>query len=54
MPEFFVLFDTIAYRDTLKHKGYDIKISLINKSDNPIYYWIMNCSWDQNFIINND
>jgi hypothetical protein len=46
--------DTMSYFDTLKHKGYDIQLSIANKSDKPITIWTMTCSWDENFIINND
>jgi len=37
-----------------KFKAFDIKISIINKSDKRISFWIMTSSWDENFIINND
>ena len=47
-------YDTISSRDKLKHKCYDIQLSIINKSYKPIYYWMMTCSWEENFLINND
>ena len=47
-------YDTISYLDTFKHKGFDIKLTLTNNSSLPISFWIMACSWDYNFIINND
>ena len=47
-------FDTVFIRDTIKHKGYDIKLSMVNKSLEPISFWIMTCSWQDNFIINTD
>ena len=46
--------DTMSYFDTLKHKGYNIQLSIANKSDKPIAIWTMTCSWDVNFIVNND
>ena len=47
-------FDTITHWDSIKHKAFDIRLSIINKSEKPITFWIMTCSWDNNFIINND
>jgi len=47
-------YDTLWSQDTLKHEGYDIQLSIVNKSDKPIYFWLMTCSWEDNFIINND
>jgi hypothetical protein len=47
-------FDTVSSRDTLKHQGYNVQLSIANKSDKPITIWTMTCSWDENFIINND
>jgi hypothetical protein len=37
-----------------KHKFYDISLSIKNKSDKPVAFWLMTCSWDENFLINND
>jgi hypothetical protein len=47
-------YDTILSPDTLKHKAFEINISLINKSVDPVTFWIMTSSWIENFIINND
>jgi hypothetical protein len=47
-------YDSIGYRDTIKRKTFDVKISLINKSDKPVSFWIMTSSWFDNFLINND
>ncbi|HET7733783.1 MAG TPA: hypothetical protein VFK73_08080 [Paludibacter sp.] len=48
-------FDSIyANFDSLKLKTYDVKLSIKNKSEKPISFWIMTCSWEDNFIINND
>jgi hypothetical protein len=40
--------------DSVKQKQYDIKITLKNNSTKPIFIWLMLCSWDHNFIINNN
>jgi hypothetical protein len=42
------------YHDSIKMKTYDIKLSIINRSNYPIAFWIMSCSWEDDFIINND
>ena len=47
-------YDTSYWNDTIKRKFYDIKISLINNCDKPISFWTMTCSWQHNFIFNND
>ena len=48
-------YDTlITSQDTSLHKAFDVKLSIINKSEEPVSFWIMTCSWDENFIINND
>lgn len=44
-------YDTIFENNNSK-KMYDIKLSILNKSEKPITFWIMNCSWQDNFIIN--
>jgi len=36
------------------NKTYDIKLSITNISDKPVSFWMMNGSWFENFIINND
>jgi hypothetical protein len=42
------------HKDTLSYKAYYIKLSIINKSDKPVAFWMMSCAWDDNFIVNND
>jgi len=42
------------YRDTVILKTFDIKLSITNKSVKPVSFWMMTCSWEDNFIINND
>lgn len=45
---------TMIFQDSTKHKIFDVFISIINKSDSPISFWVMSSSWFDNFIINND
>jgi mitochondrial fission protein ELM1 len=33
---------------------YPVKISLINNTDTTIRYWIMRCSWEENFVLTSD
>jgi len=48
-------FDTlIVYRDTSLHKAFEIEFSILNKTSSSLSFWLMTCSWDENFIINND
>ena len=43
---------TIQNKD--KYKAFDVKLSIINKSDKAVCFWIMTCDWRDNFVINND
>ena len=48
-------YDTIDFvNDTLKTRLFDIELSVINKSNKPTSLWLMTCSREDNFIINND
>ena len=49
-------FDTTrVYFDTTKtYKAFDIKLTIENKSKEPVSFWMMTCSWEDNFIVNND
>jgi hypothetical protein len=47
-------FDTLLYSDTLVYHGFDVNLSIINRSQKPISFWVMTCSWDENILINND
>ena len=48
-------YDSIyIHQDSMKRETFDVKISIINKSDTPVSFWIMSSSWFDNFIINND
>lgn len=33
---------------------YNLKIELRNRSDSTIRFWTMTCSWEENWILNND
>ncbi len=39
--------------NSLIEKRFDISLSIINNSDQRISIWLMKCSWENNFIINN-
>jgi hypothetical protein len=47
-------YDTISRGDTGRQKRFDIRLSIVNKSNKEISFWIMSCSWHDNFIVNND
>jgi len=48
-------YDSVYFhQDTLKHKTFDVKISIINKTGKPVSFCMMSSSWFDNFIINND
>jgi len=40
--------------DSVKQKYYDISISIKNTSNRQIGIWLMKCSWELNFIVNNN
>jgi hypothetical protein len=40
--------------DSAKEDRYDIEVILKNNSTRPIFIWLMTCSWQDNFQINND
>jgi hypothetical protein len=39
--------------ETSIFKAFDINLCLRNNSKNSVTFWIYNCSWQDNFIINN-
>ena len=41
-------------RDIPSVRAYDINLSLVNKSTKPVSFWIMKCSWPNNFIIDGE
>ena len=46
--------DILTCHDSVKRKTFDINLSIINKSIKPISFYLMSCSWEDNFIVNND
>jgi hypothetical protein len=40
--------------DSLKQHFFDIKLTIKNNSKKSIYLWLMSCSWEDNFLINNE
>jgi hypothetical protein len=46
-------YDTIILNSE-SQKVFDVRLSIINKSLRPISFWMMTCSWEESFIINND
>jgi len=40
--------------DSVIQKWYDIEVDLKNTSREPISIWLMNCSWEDNFTVNNN
>jgi hypothetical protein len=40
--------------DSAKEERYDIQVILKNNSTRPIFIWLMTCSWQDNFQINNN
>jgi hypothetical protein len=42
-----------ASNDSIREKRFNIQATLINNSDSVMSFWIMTCSWDDNFLINN-
>jgi hypothetical protein len=40
--------------DSIKQKRYDIELTIKNTSSTSIFICLMNCSWEDNFIINNN
>jgi hypothetical protein len=48
-------YDSIYFDfDSIRHKIFDVRLSIINKTNKPITFWTMTCSWQDNFIVNND
>ncbi len=45
---------TISSNMHKDHRFYKANIDLINNCDTIIHFWIMTCSWEDNFIFNND
>jgi len=44
----------VVKSDSIKEKYFDISLTIKNTSDKTINIWLMTCSWENNFIVNND
>jgi hypothetical protein len=44
----------VVNSDSVKQKFYDVSIDIKSTSNKPISIWLMKCSWEDNFIINNN
>jgi hypothetical protein len=44
----------VVNSDSVKQKYFDIALEIKNKSDRAIALWLMTCSYNRNFIINNN
>ena len=44
----------IVKADSIKQKCFDISLEIKNTSDKAIKIWLMTCSWEDNFIVNNN
>jgi hypothetical protein len=40
--------------DSVKSKTFDVELSIKNTSQDSIVIWLMSCSWDDDFEVNND
>jgi len=40
--------------DSVNEEQYDIEITIKNISTKPVFFWMMSCSWFENFQINNN
>ena len=39
--------------DSIKEKRFDVRFSILNKTDSVISFWTMTCEWQSSFLINN-
>lgn len=44
----------VVKSDSVKERLFDISLTIKNTSDKPIKIWLMTCSWEDNFIVNNN
>lgn len=40
--------------DSVEQKHYDVQVTIQNTSTKPVYIWMMSCSWENNFWVNNE
>jgi hypothetical protein len=41
-------------KDTVSEKRFDIDLTIKNTLTKSIFIWLMSCSWEQNFLVNNN
>ncbi|WP_153800811.1 hypothetical protein [Foetidibacter luteolus] len=41
-------------KDTVAEKRFDIDLTIKNTATNSIFIWLMSCSWEDNFLVNNN
>ncbi len=44
----------VVKSDSIKEKYFDISLTIKNISDKTIQIWLMTCSWEDNFMVNNN
>ncbi len=44
----------VVKSDSIKEKYFDLSLTIKNTSDKTIKIWLMTCSWEDNFIVNNN
>jgi hypothetical protein len=40
--------------DSVREKRFDIDVTIKNKSTKTVFIWLMSCSWEDNFLVNNN
>jgi len=41
-------------KDSVSEKRFDIDLTITNTSSKSIFIWLMSCSWEDNFLVNNN
>lgn len=41
-------------KDSVTEKRFDIDLTIINTFSKSIFIWLMSCSWEENFLVNNN
>ena len=41
-------------KDSVKEKRFDIDLVIKNTSSKSVFFWLMSCSWEDNFMVNNN
>jgi hypothetical protein len=48
------LHDYVVNSDSVRQIYFDVNVEIKNTSDRPISIWLMKCSFDRNFLVNNN